>query len=392
MTKTTAYLWIVIGLMAGAPVPAQSSEPPPLPPPVESSLTPILSTGFSERSVDPPGVSALTALVDFISHAPDMANFSPEKRRDANGSFIAFTIQRPLKEVIRYGYNQRIPQSAVNPSSVNFSYWKTVEGGTNRLPELWTLPDTVSSPVVVRGVSHESITPDLHTGAYYDYDLNRTLVFLRQGTRRIFLSLSDQIGTSEIGKKGFIVGNDRDWNYVYTQDHGIDVTGLGWVKSKIYLFFSMSVFIEEETEPGKTKVGVFQWLNAGWAGLNMVLSSHIRNGLERYADQFKGLLESQKMPDAAAIEQVYSTLFNADKTVLRKEVFKITEHIRLKAEEDSTLRKKGLVEALEQPSYVNDMNRHQLISMLVKEYIKLQMGKETPLSRSFWTTVREARI
>lgn len=243
-----------------------------------------------------------------------------------------------------------------------------------------------------QGVSHESITPDLHTGAYYDYDLNRTLVFLRQGTRRIFISLSDQIGTSEIGRKGFIVGNDRDWNYVYTQDQGIDVTGLGWVKSKIYLFFSMSVFIEDETDPGHTKIAVFQWLNAGWAGLNMVNSSHIRNGLERYADQFKGLLESQKMPDPATIEQVYSTLFNADETVLRKEVLKITEHIRLKAEEDATLRKKGLVEALNQPSYVNDMNRHQLISMLVKEYIKLQMGKDTPLSRSFWTTVREASI
>jgi hypothetical protein len=246
----------------------------------------------------------------------------------------------------------------------------------------------MSEPLIFRGVSHESITPDLHTGAYYNYDLKRAFLLFRKGPLRVFVSLSDQIGDSEIGKKGYIVGDDEDWNYIYTQEQGIDVMGLGWVKSRIYRFFSMSILIEGADDPGAVKVGVFQWLSAGWAGLNMVNSGHIRNGLERYATQFKGLLESSDLPPPETLERVTSSLSDADEHLLRKGALEVARYIRLKAEVDPSLSSDDLAEKLEDPAYIDGMNRHQLLNMLVKEYIKLRIGKETPLSRSFWQSIR----
>ncbi|MBI5062102.1 MAG: hypothetical protein HZB87_01125 [Desulfatitalea sp.] len=202
--------------------------------------------------------------------------------------------------------------------------------------------------------------------------------------------MSIQMGASEVGRKGFIVGDDQDWNYLYTQEVGLDKAGLGWVKSKIYDFFSVCCYVEDDARPGIVRVGAFQWLGAGWASLNVVDAHHIRRGLQRYADQFKGMMESRRMPDPEDLERVYAALEATDEALLRQKALDVTQYVLQKARQDESLGKKKLIQSLDANAYVTIMDKPQLVSSLMREYVKYCLGKETPLSPTFWVALQQS--
>lgn len=360
---------------------------PLIPEQVESGLSYLLAFGDSSHASRGFDMDAAGPVVAFIRQAAEMARYVPRERVKTRGSFAAYSVERPLQEVVRYAYNAQIPGGAINPSSIHYSEWKAVAGGGEELPDVWRLLDALSAPEVIRGVMRETISPDLHTGTYYEYDLQRTIVLYRQATTRVVISLSAQIGHSQVGRKGVIVGDDQDWNYLYTQDQGLNRAGLGWVKSRIYQFFSVCIYIEDDTRPGSVKVGVFQWLGAGWAGFNMVDSHHIRNGVERYAVQFKGMLESEQMPDPATLERVSTVLGQTDERILRKKAYDVTQHIQARARQEGSVRDRQTIDGLNLQAYVDGLSKAQLVTTLMREFVKFSLGKETPLKASFWVAV-----
>ncbi|MFR3457624.1 MAG: hypothetical protein ACLTTU_04215 [Bilophila wadsworthia] len=59
-----------------------------------------------------------------------------------------------------------------------------------------------------------------------------------------------------------IVGNDKDWTYVYTPEKG-NLAMLGWAETYLYGSASISVFMESAPGSGKVDVSIF----AGEGGL-----------------------------------------------------------------------------------------------------------------------------
>ena len=384
-----SYLWIVgliclfaVPAMADSslgefdPVPTGASDLP------EVGLTYLLDfcAATTETELD---VSKVDPVVDFIMKTKDFSDHTPSQREGINGAFIAYTLKRPLTDALRYAYNQQIPEGAINASSVNFSRWEATSAASVGPPELWRMLSDLSQPRTVRGVVRETISPDIHTGAYYEYGLKRAFLLYRQGDRRVMISISSQLGESDVGRKGFIVGDDQDWNYLYTQEKGLNKGGLGWVKTRIYKFLSVCTYVEDLNRPGVVKVGNFQWLGAGWAGFNLVESHHIRKGMERQAMQFKALLESDKMPSAPALERVYQSLCRMNEATLREKATMVTRFIRDKATSDEKLKRKKAISQLDPEAYVANMKKDQLVSELMREYMKYTFGKETPLSSFF---------
>lgn len=367
----------------------QAGSPPNLPSDIETGLTHLVALCSSGKDAPRPDLELISKVAGFVLDASETATYTPEDRHGTKGSFIVYTIRRSLPDIIRYAYNGRIPGGAINPSSIDYSYWKRLPADGKVLPDVWKALDNLSAPLVARGVVRESISPDMHTGAYYEYDLQRAFLLYRQGTRRVVVSLSNQIGDSDIGRKGYIVGNDQDWDYLYTPDQGLDKKGLGWVKSKIYTFSSICFYIEDEADPGAVQIGVFQWLGAGWVGINLVDSHHIHNGLERYAEQFKGMLESDNMPAPETLERMYAALSATQEDVLRAKAVEITRHIKRKAEQDEELKGKGAIREMNPMEYVAQMDKERLISMLVREYVKYRLGKETALTSGFWLALKD---
>ncbi len=354
----------------------------------EAGLTYLLDL-CDATSGTAPDFSKVDPVVDFILKADNSSKPTLEPREEISGAFIAYTLERPLNEALRYAYNQQIPEGAINASSVSYSQWETTPAGSVGPPELWRMLADLSKPKTVRGVVRETISPDLHTGAYYEYGLKRAFLLYHRDDLRVMISISNQMGESDVGKKGFIVGDDQDWNYLYTQENGLNKGGLGWVKTRIYKFFSICAYIEDLNRPGKVKIGIFQWLGAGWAGFNLVESHHIREGMERQTTQFKSLLESEKMPSADTLERVYQSLSRMDEATLREKATEVVSFIRDKAQRDEKLMRKKAVSKLDPEAYVAKMDKDQLVSELMREFMKFTFGKETPLGAFFMVALRD---
>ncbi|HOO40569.1 MAG TPA: hypothetical protein PK653_03955, partial [Syntrophales bacterium] len=71
--------------------------------------------------------------------------------------------------------------------------------------------------------------------------------------RQVLVSVSKQTSPSNVGEKGVILGNDSDWHYYYSGKPGSAKAGLGWVKSYIYDYFSVGVYVESGSAPVMVK-------------------------------------------------------------------------------------------------------------------------------------------
>ncbi|MBR9982537.1 MAG: hypothetical protein KFF50_16010 [Desulfatitalea sp.] len=356
---------------------------------MEQGLNHLMAFGASDSGGEGLDRTAIAPVLDYIGQAPELADYTPLERSEARGSFLAYTVDRPLAEVVRYVYNNRIPEGAANPSSIHYAHWTAVDGTPGRaLPDIWEMLDSVPAPTVVRGVSREIIAPDLYTGTYYQYDLRRAIVLFRNGSQRVVISLSKQMGPSEVGRKGLIVGDDKDWNYLYTEDEGVNKAGLGWVKSRIYEFLSICIYMEDDTRPGAVKVGVFQWLGAGWAGFNMVDTHHIRNGLERYAVQFKAMMTSPDMPAPESLEHLHHALAQTDEGVLRATAYDVIRHIHSLAQQGESARERRTAEGVDPRAYVDGLSRDELVTVIMREFVKHRLGKASPLEPAFWVALK----
>lgn len=356
---------------------------------LEKGLDHLLRFGASEQGADGLDLEAVGDVLQYIERAPEMAQYTPRERDGVRGSFLPYTVERPLDEVVRYAYNRRIPEGAANPSSIHFARWTSINGSSgDGLPDIWRLLAASEHPTVIRGVSRETIAPDLHTGTYYAYDLQRAIVLLQDGSRRVVVSLSNQIGQSDVGRKGVIVGDDKDWNYLYTEEQGVNKAGLGWVKSRIYQFLSVCIYIEDTARPGVVKMGVFQWLGAGWAGFNMVDTHHIRKGLERYAVQFKAMMTAEEMPSPQALEALYDVLHQSDEGLLRTTAYDVTRHILGLAQQGTSARERRTADDVDPRIYVDGLDREELVTVIMREYVKHRLGKGSSLASAFWVAIK----
>jgi hypothetical protein len=224
-------------------------------------------------------------------------------------------------------------------------------------------------------MERDSNSPDLNTAVYHEYDLKRTLILLNYKGRQVLFSVSKQIGKSDVGKKGFILGNDNDWNYHYTGESGSSLTGLGWAKSYIYDYFSVSVYVESNSAPTMVRTGVFQWLQAGWSGINFVNSGHILKGMNRFGRDCKMVLESPRLPAPNKIFSVYQWLSNMPVEVLTKKYAALRQAQRASAIKIGKISKS---EGEEEVSFTNTP-KEQMVEELILEYLKTALGKATLL-------------
>jgi hypothetical protein len=66
-------------------------------------------------------------------------------------------------------------------------------------------------------------------------------------TGPVLISVSSQNDLSEVGKKGCIVGDDKNWNYLYSNETGLNKTGMGWVDSYMYYAHSVLIYVGDSS-------------------------------------------------------------------------------------------------------------------------------------------------
>jgi hypothetical protein len=322
----------------------------------------------------------LTYFLEHPDSGPSLHRLPPMDTMP--GAYHSFSLERPLAEVLAYAYNPEIPYVAFRPTSIRLAYWTEINGRPeNALPRLWPLLARMEAPHQLRGKEVAEITPDLFSGAYFQYRLDTRLILLKHHRWRLFLAISKQPQRSEVGKKGAIVGGDHTWNYLYAASTGLVKPGLGWVKSYIYDSVSVSIYAEPETETetGRVSVGIFKWLKAGWAGMNMVKPSHIHEGLIRFAGPFKQLLESPSLPDPEYLAAYFRPLGEMALEDLRNRARRYHQRLQDHYRDQIPFSNAKLAKLFGDPAYAEGLNRPQMEAMLAKDYAKPLFGRQSLL-------------
>jgi hypothetical protein len=320
---------------------------------------------------------AATTLVDYVLGSKQHKEQTLPKALDSTGAYYEFDTKTTFTQFVEYSYNHRIPATITRPSSLRSSSWTAPPGETQKLPTSWKPVHPDGAPIIIHGIERAANTPDLSTGVYHEYDMKRTLILLNHKGHQVLVSVSKQIGTSNVGKKGVILGNDNDWNYYYSDEPGSTMTGLGWAKSYIYDYFSVSVFVESDASSTIVRTGVFQWLRAGWSGINFVKSSHILSGMKRFARDCKMIMESPHLPSLNQIISLYQTLSNMTVSDLIKEYAALRQAQRSLAIQTGKISKS---EKEEKVSFTNTP-KDQMVEELMLENLKLTLGKPTMLGK-----------
>ncbi len=316
---------------------------------------------------------ALTTLADYVLRSKETREFALPKSMESTGAYYEFDAGITFPRFIEYSYNPSIPAVVTRPSTLRYCYWAAPAGAIQKLPNSWKPVPPGGGPFVVHGMQHESDTPDLHTAVYHEYDVKRTLILFNHKERQVMVSVSKQVRISDVGRKGVIVGNDSDWNYYYSGQAGTPRTGLGWVKSYIYDCLTIGVNAESTTGPPMVRTGVFQWLRAGWSGINFVKSNHILNGLKRFARDNRIVLESPRLPSPDQMVSTYEWLWNMPAGDLIKKYAALQQAQRSSAIQVAKISKS---EGEEQRSFAG-APKEQMVEELMLDYLKAMLRKDS---------------
>jgi hypothetical protein len=320
---------------------------------------------------------AVATLVDYVLSTKKSTDHALPDSHGCPGGYQEFDTKTSFQRFIDYSFSSRVPAVVTRPSSLRFSSSLGPQAHALKLPVSWKAMPLDGSPVVLHGVQHASNTPDLTTGVYYEYDVKKVLILTNYKGRQVLLSLSKQIDRSKVGEKGFILGDDTDWNYYYSGEPGSAKSGLGWIKSYIYDYFAVSIYAETGTAPVMLRTGVFQWLSAGWSGFNFVQPHHIIEGLKRFARNNKMILESPKLPAVNQMSSVYQQLANMPVEDLRKKYAVFQQAQRLSAIQHGKISKSKA----EEPLSCARASKEQMVGELMLEYLKTALGKPTAVGK-----------
>ena len=373
-SRVLPLLFGVLSLILQPAVAAALKETP-LPAELGSGIDHLLAQvgPAPQQAFDP---ARIEGLLGFVLSAKETGNlYVPEKRDGATAAYYEFDLRGDLQRLLRYTANPEIPGHLFMPSSVRRVRWLATEGGDSAMPHLAELLTNLQSPKLVRGQEREEITPNLNTGTYFAYDLDRTLILFQHRGQPVLVTLSRQKKTSDIGKKGVVLGKDSSWDYIYSGRKGMAKSGLGWASTYMYESFSISVFYQVPGR-GLVRCGVFKWLDAGWAGMNFVGSRHIYAGLVRFGQDYKGVLEHPRLPAPEALAVQVGRLNRLAPTQVDGLLQTYLTRLEARYGKGGERTDPGYVELVQGEAYLQMMNREEKQALLGLETLKCLLGKD----------------
>ena len=340
-----------------------------------------------------PGIDYLLALADpaqNIAFDPQLAAnvldfVETPKRSDAlyfantigglTSGYYEFDICKSLETVAAYSFNPDIPAIATMPSSARLFQWADPRGNRQESPRLDPYLDKLESPVVLKGMAYLEITPDLTSGAYYGYKSYQVFLLFKHRQHKVLAIITRQADVSSVGKKGYILGEDNDWDYYYSGKPGLTLPALGWVRSYMYDSSGINIYHEIDPDGPRVRCGMFKWLRAGWSKINMVQKKHIYRGLQRFAVPFKEILEHPGLPSAATMAYDLARITGLSDADLISKMDIYAELLEKRHNSGSQRGRKWPRDLFENKDRWRRLSREEMASALVVEYVKYAIGK-----------------
>ena len=310
----------------------------------------------------------------FLSPKTTDAIYRADSSFKAPSAYHEFTVNTDLQDMVDYIMDTDIPSYFFWPSSLRLTRWTQVEGGEAQFDRLKGALRDLDEPFILKGTEHITITPDQHTGAYYSYDVDKMVLLTPFQKGRAMISIYRQQKTSEVGRKGWVLGSDDDWSYLYTQKTGLNVGGLGWASTYMYDSFGITVYFQPDAGQPMVNCGVFSWVKAGWAGMNMVQPKHIHRGLVRVSTAFKAIMEDPRLPEPSILAQTFSNSKQLSTETLKAYAKDYFDSLEQRLADSESMRKK-VGEALDVDIALAEMTRDELYAVVALDYFKKLLGR-----------------
>ncbi|WP_419661644.1 hypothetical protein [Desulfosarcina variabilis] len=318
----------------------------------------------------------LECIVDFLSaDKSDKGIYSADSSFGVPSAFHQFPVKSDLQEIIDYTLDANIPSFFFWPTSLRLTQWTRVDGGDKQFDRLQAASRQLDEPFIFKGAERVTITPDQHTGAYYTYDVNKLIILspCRQG--QVMISIYRQQAPSAVGRRGWVLGQDDEWSYLYTQEKGLNLKGLGWADTYMYDSFGITVYYQPSIEAPLVTAGVFSWVKAGWARINMVQPKHIHNGLVRVALAFTEVLEDPKLPEPKILAETFSKSKDLPTPVLRKYASNYLSGLKERISSSCSDVWKKVADDFDSRELLDQMSRDELYAVVALDYLKKILGR-----------------
>ncbi|MFZ4860543.1 MAG: hypothetical protein ACOYL3_29650, partial [Desulfuromonadaceae bacterium] len=146
--------------------------------------------------------------------------YFPDDMDGITSTYYEVDVARSFGQILQLTDNPEIPSVFTAPSSIRMSRWKAIDTPNHQRPKLWEQLPKLNGSVSFSGIENVVNTPDETTGTYYQYDLYRSVILTQFNGRNLLISLSKQVGISNVGRKGLIISGDDQWNYYYSNEAG----------------------------------------------------------------------------------------------------------------------------------------------------------------------------
>jgi hypothetical protein len=329
---------------------------------------PAKNVTFDPRMVAP--------VLDFVETAKNTdAIYYADIIGGLTSAYYDFDIKKNFKTMVNYAFNPDIPGVATTPSSVRLFKWIDSGEGQKTHPRVGRYLENIQSPVIFKGRQYIEITPDLTSGAYYGYNLHQIMLLFSYRQRNVVVTVSKQVDVSNVGKKGYVLGSDGDWDYFYSGDTGTTLPALGWVRS--YMYDSRGINIYDDIDPAAPRVrcAVFKWLRAGWSGINMVQKKHIYRGLKRFGATYKEIIESPLLPPVDKLAGDFARIHELSQDVLRSKMEVYSKVLKNRYNSARQRSKKWPAKLIGNKQLWHRMSKEEMESAIIVEYMKYALGK-----------------
>ncbi len=360
-------------LMAGnAPASDLRTE---LPPDVISTLHYLLDQVNNEDGAAYDGRHIEPLMAFLLAPKPADARYRADDSFDAPSAYNQFTVHTGVQRITDYIMDADIPSFFFWPSSLRLSRWTRVDGGDQQFDRLRSASNGLKTPFILKGAEHITITPDQHTGAYYSYDVDRMVILGPYQKGKIMINVYRQQEPSAVGRRGWVLGKDEEWSYLYTRDKGLNLKGLGWADTYMYDSFGVTVYYQADPEIPVVTCGTVSWVKAGWAGINMVQSKHIHRGLVRVAEAFTAVMEDPRLPEPATLAETFSKSKDLTTPTLRAYAKDYLSGLEQRIASSATLLKK-VGAKFDSQTLLEQMTRDELYAALALDYLKKLLGHD----------------
>lgn len=258
----------------------------PLPEEAEAAVTHIME--FVEGTHTTLNFSVITPLVSHIvTYSQSNMAWRLKDRWDAHGAAIFSHSDQPMGPRMRVNFSTRIPDYALFYKTLRYSNALEKDKYRRAIEECVKTSAPSQSYHTASYKSIELTTPNIQSGACYVYTNRRQMIRANILGTNVLFSLARMIDNSSLSTRGILIGPEDKGLYYYSDVNGINIRGLTWVQSRMYVSKSLVIYIDLPN--GTTAVGMLSWVNAGWNDVNVTQYYHIYTVLRDAIDTLNNI-------------------------------------------------------------------------------------------------------